>query len=500
MQILDYSNSQVVTLNVGRARIQTGTFRLIHVIELAVYEKKIDEIASVVNSKIAKDDPLYPFLAHEIAHIENHLNRLKPKIKVQRSLDFLGKTWKWIAGSPDHEDFEILTEKINNVLENNNKQVVVNKIVLERMNKLSNITNQVMKIVQTSDRLQNQVALSIKFKLEIIKEEITNIEYAIHWAKAGLINSFILDDRELNIIKEYFEENKIPYINIEEAIELANVKIASSNSSIIYIVGIPITNINQCNMLLIKPIKIKNVINKIDYENVLTCGNRVYGIRQKCNSFNSFNICNRNNLVELKEDECIPRLLRSQQPSCTRTTGLHVPAIEEISPGVLFLNQYTGSILINGDATNLTGTFIIHFANATITVGSKNFTAREISSYKPLPAILQPSSILSTYEEILTLEAMKELHVNNTEEIKLLRTRNQLGLLTNCSLSSLAIVAIIVIVIVKIRCKRKPESSTTSITPISVHIPSTSGTEKAPEGAEFPEPPRITSVNKIPYF
>lgn len=469
-------------------------------IELTAYKKKIDEIAETVNSKIAKDDPLYPFLAHEIAHIETHLNRLKPKTKVQRSLDFLGKTWKWIAGNPDHEDFVILTEKINNVLENNNKQVVVNKVVLERMNKLSNITNQIMKIVQTSKEVQNQVALSIKFKLEIIKEEITNIEYAIHWAKAGLINSFVLDDRELNVIKEQFEESKISYVNIEEAIELATVKLAASNESLVYIIGIPITDINPCNMLLIKPIKIKNTINKIDYEKVLTCENKVYGIRQNCNSFNNLNVCSRNRLVELKEDECVPRLLRSQQTTCTRTTGLHVPTIEEIGPGVVFLNQYTGPILINGDATNLNGTFIVHFANVTITVGNKKFTAREISTFKPLPAILQPSSILSAYEEILTLEAMKELHLNNTEEIKLLGTRNQLGLLTNLSLSSLAIIAIIVIGIVRFRCKRKPESSVTAITPISVHIPASSSTEKVPEEGELPEPPRITSVNKIPYF
>ncbi|CAD7077957.1 unnamed protein product [Hermetia illucens] len=39
-----------------------------------------------------------------------------------------------------------------------------------------------------------------------------------------------------------------------------------------------------------------------------------------------------------------------------------------------------------------------------------------------LPAILQPSPKVKAYQEILSLEMMKDLHINNTSEIQLMRT------------------------------------------------------------------------------
>lgn len=500
---MDYTNSQAVTFDIGNAKLQTGTFRLIHVIDLESYEHILNNIESKTET-INRNNPIYPFLIHEIAIIKNHINRLRPKIRNKRSIDIIGKTWKWIAGNPDHEDLIVLTDKINNILINNNKQVIINKLALGRINKISNITNHVIRIVKEGLTVTDELPLNIKFQLEILKEEIINIQYAMHWAKAGLINSFLLDDKEINIVNEIFEKNKMPYINIEEAIEFSSLKIAVSNSSIIYIISIPMSQDTLCNILLIKPIRMKNIINKIDFQNVIKCNNnKIYGITKKCNNYNNINICNDNNIIELRDNDCITTLLRSQQPSCNRITNLHIPSVEEISTGILFLNQYNGTIRIDNDTRNIIGTFVVNFSNITITIENKTFSTKEISTFKPLPAILQPESIHTSYEEILTLETLKVLHTNNTEEIQLLKKEKQFGHITSFSLSTVLIIAIVIIVV-----KRK-YTSREKLSPVSIHLPTIATTETPSTSKNLetitttkliPESAKIESINQIPYF
>ena len=66
----------------------------------------------------------------------------------------------------------------------------------------------------------------VERKLKIIKEELINIDYAIQWAKAGVINSFILSELEIKLTKDFFEKQKLPYVNLIEAIEYGEIKIA----------------------------------------------------------------------------------------------------------------------------------------------------------------------------------------------------------------------------------------------------------------------------------
>jgi len=40
----------------------------------------------------------------------------------KRGINGIGTVWKWFAGTPDHDDFIKIQNKINELLENNNKQ------------------------------------------------------------------------------------------------------------------------------------------------------------------------------------------------------------------------------------------------------------------------------------------------------------------------------------------------------------------------------------------
>lgn len=70
---------------------------------------------------------------------------------------------------------------------------------------------------------RNDLILKLKFKLEIIKDEIVNIAYAIHWAKANIINSYILSTEEIEIAKNIVNRENLPFINLDEAFEFSEI-------------------------------------------------------------------------------------------------------------------------------------------------------------------------------------------------------------------------------------------------------------------------------------
>jgi len=45
--------------------------------------------------------------------------------------------WKWLAGTPDHDDFIKIQNKINELIENNNKQFIINSKLFKEIESLS---------------------------------------------------------------------------------------------------------------------------------------------------------------------------------------------------------------------------------------------------------------------------------------------------------------------------------------------------------------------------
>lgn len=371
--------------------------------------------------------------------------------------------------------------------------------MIDRINEITNVTNNIIRMAKANEGLKNEIVINIKNKLDLIKEEIVNVDYALHWAKAGIVNSFILSNSELNIVKELFEKNNVPYLNLEEAIDFAEIKIASSNSTLLYIVSIPNTEIKNCKTLLIKPVKRGNLITKITHENLLQCENKLYAIKEKCVTSNKLTICKNRQIIDLGQSSCIADLLTSRPPNCTEIDGSHIPATEEIFPGTLLLNQFSGTIHIDGEALNLTGTFIIQHHNATLTVNKQLYLSKEISSTKPLPPIMQPDPSFRTFEETLTLHSMKELHLNNTGRIELIEEESRIGYSTSLGLTSIIIILLITTTILNLikRYRAKASSTASAVESIIIAPTISPATENQGSTSTLAETPRIS---QIPYF
>lgn len=451
--MLDYSNSQIIAINRGRGKIQDGSFKLIHVIELENHQNFINRMHTILNQEITTIHPLYPYLNHELTVLQTLLDGLKPK-RNKRSLNFIGTAWKWIAGNPDHEDFEIIKSKTNDVLENNNRQVIINQLYNDRINNITKMANEITNAIHKENRLTDQLALNIQYKLRLMKEEIINIKYAIHWAKAGVINSLILSDSEIKLAIQTIEKENLPYSTPEEALDFANIKIISNQLCLLYIIYIPITTIELYDRLLLKAVKKNQKIIEIEHEHILRNHNKVYGITSNCKTINSLSICDQKNVLDISNTPCVPNLLNSRPPKCHQTNSQHIQSVEEISEGLILLNQYNEEIVINNETQKLNGTYLIKFSNASIIIGNMKFIANEKSTIQVLPAILQHTPEEDEYREILSIQLLRDLNINNTKTIELLQQDTFTNQSMGIGISSISIIIVIIIIAILINNKR----------------------------------------------
>lgn len=92
-------------------------------------QESIDFISKFADAPMYRD--ILKLQHEEIAHI---LRTLEIPRRHVRSLDFLGSALKFIAGNPDHDDYELLLTKQHFLIENNNKQNKINSVLEQQIN------------------------------------------------------------------------------------------------------------------------------------------------------------------------------------------------------------------------------------------------------------------------------------------------------------------------------------------------------------------------------
>lgn len=440
--ILDYSNSQVISIDTGLAAKQDGTFKIIHLFDLENYAIIYSSLQNSLQS-INPSHPLYPYLSFEMSQIKTDLRRLKPANKNKRAIEAIGTAWKWLAGTPDHHDHEVITNKINEQLENNNRQVVINRLINEKINQLTNVTNAILKVTLSSEEIINQKVNTLKYKIQLLKEEIINVLHTITWAKSNTINSFILSAIETDIVEKIFKKENNLFFNVEELLEFAEVKLATNGENLIYIISLPTISPDNCRTLKVKAVKKAQIINDIKYENLLECKNELYAIKENCESHNDRTICNINKLLDLSNDTCLHALLNLKKPECTVINNQHVPEFEEILPGTLMLNGFNGFVTLDEKTLQLQGTFIIQYRNATVKIGDRIYKTEEIRPAEPEPPLFQLEGETTKLDEVLSLQMINELNINNTKTLEKLGDKETIQ--ATLSYTSLSILLILIV-------------------------------------------------------
>lgn len=408
---------------------------------------------------------------------------------MKRSINLIGTAWKWIAGNPDHEDFITITDKMNNVLQNNNKQVIINALHNERINNITEMSNEIRKLLQENKLYNNEILSAVQYKIKIFKEELENLNYAIHWAKLGIINSLILSKQEINLAISTISKENLPFATVEDALNFAEVKILSDSVSILYIINIPLVNKNDYSKIILKPVKRKAIATDLSFNTVLKSVNETYGLKNICKAYNFMSICKPQDIVDLTNTTCIPNIMKSTKATCSVINNHHLPQIEEISTGIVILNGFNGSIAIGPTEQHLDGTFLIKFHNTSIIVNEQIFTSKEESNHHILPAIFQLTPEEKQYRKFLSLEMMDELHINNTNQIELLQSETTVHRFT-----MIGIIAFIITLTIITLYLKSMKNNTTKLIVQNLN-------PDLPQSNQIPEvqPPKL-GFNNIPYF
>ena len=147
-------------------------------------------------------------MKQELENIDTKLWTLKINSKTnrtRRSIDQIGTVWKWIAGNPDRQDFEIVQDKINNLLSNNERQIVINNIINQKLNEVTTNTNKIMKTYEEFNPDNVKTTILLK-RIEILKEEINNLINSISWSKAGISNPNMLTKNDMLLFEELIKK------------------------------------------------------------------------------------------------------------------------------------------------------------------------------------------------------------------------------------------------------------------------------------------------------
>lgn len=502
---MDYTSSYVVTINKGTAKIQQGTFTIIHPIDLEQYAISIAQTNTFIQQNIPNSHNLYPILNHELTQINNALENLTPITRNKRAINALGTIWKYVAGSPDHDDFEIITNNVYELNKNNNKQFYVNEAFNKRINNLTEIINKMSNFVRKNVYLENEIVINLQNRIRLVKEELINIENGIEWAKIGIVNPLILNKKEIEVAMKKIEEEHIPFVNPEEALQFAKVSVLynNNNNKIFYMVKVPLTKKEMYENVILRPVKKKIYVIKLEFLEILKNKKTIYAIKEKCEKYNDIIICKENQIIDITKNTCIPNIINNKNSSCITSNNHHISPIEEIESGVILLNGYNGSIYIDETYRSLSGTFLIKFHNSTVKVDNRTFSNIEASPLQMIPALLQPTPFKIDHINLLSLEALNELQINNTETISTIQKHLEIG---GWSISAILFLVFILIACLSFFFKRtgkiviwKPQIPLTidESTQKPICLQNISDSQN-PRELEAPvKPPRL---NNIPFF
>jgi hypothetical protein len=123
------------------------------------------------------------------------------------------------------------------------------------------MTNYIIEKIKVRNHVDYLYSTQMQYQIKLLKEELSNLRYSIHWAKNNIIDPLLLSKNEIYKIAKILENDKIAYHNLEQVIDFANVKVLANSSSLVFLISIPLTTKDFFSKILVKPIKIRNTIN-----------------------------------------------------------------------------------------------------------------------------------------------------------------------------------------------------------------------------------------------
>lgn len=210
-------------------------------------------------------------------NIINAFENINPKRLKRGLLNIVGSAQKWLFGTLDNDDLELINDKFNKL--RNNQQRIVNEVNL-RTSILSHMMNKTEQTIKTINSDLEKIETSLtnihdRFLITVLNEYILtnaqillnyleNLENAISFAQLNVVHHSILKNADLEIILEklnllYNQKQLAKFGYLQSHRDFYGVQLIRNTNELIFNIKIPILSQETYNLYRLYPIPIQNL-------------------------------------------------------------------------------------------------------------------------------------------------------------------------------------------------------------------------------------------------
>ena len=146
-KIIDYTHADYIPIYDGDIILWDDYGYIKHAANLTNFEDAINETNNLVD--IFPKTHMKKILQNDVVQMETLLTTLRTHHRQARSLNFLGTALKIIAGTPDFDDFNEVKFQQENLIESNNRHILINS----KINKLTDTVNLIISVKKNCSKL-----------------------------------------------------------------------------------------------------------------------------------------------------------------------------------------------------------------------------------------------------------------------------------------------------------------------------------------------------------
>lgn len=360
-------------------KIQTGTIRIIHPINLSSIEETAEMlISSSYRNNVQLTNPLTSILRYKTKKLYNNLYQLKPQEHHRsRRWNAIGTVWKWIAGTPDASDLQAINTTMNDLIDQNNQQFKVNQNINNRIQQLTQAIKEITMQAKLNDIMMNDIETTTSIlNIDIINQLLEDIQDAIMLSKLSITTNKILSIREILTIKELLQDQGVNIHLPDEALQFVTPKFATSPGTLLYFMHVPLLENTTSSVIRIYPITNENQIISEYPERIIKNGNRIFTTQ------NPKDYVQKSAYLKDLNDRCVSHLINGRKPECNVIFN-NQTTYKLISDNTLLISNVKNQQLESNcgpDNRSLEGNLLINFVNCTININNQSFKNEEYIS------------------------------------------------------------------------------------------------------------------------
>lgn len=461
-------NPGLLTLQNSNSYLKIGSHQLFHVINLQNYEPIFRKLEININgiNYLGNHSEMTDLLQTKLSNTLHLFSELQPRTRTKRGLfNFIGSGIKTITGNLDNHDLIKISKTLqdlsinsNLLINENNEQRQINKQFQDRINRiikqLEKQQIQISKnlILAKNDNARKEFVLlkeifKIHFNLDYLKSHLDDIFEAIQLAKLQLLSKNILSSSELDFATRKLEEKGVIIENLEEIYDFLEVSAFHNGSRIIFVISIPLLENNTYENFIIEPLPVGNKILKIKSTHAMKSNSSTYLVVRDCKRIHKHRLCDRDNLEDITNDDCISNLLQGQSANCTFTQCMNPTEIKLITKNLIVLKAVK-SLEINSTCgitdRNLTGSYLIEFHNCTIYLNGSAYENAELT-FTEYPIMLPLDGLSITENDYTPVLQIEEINIHNRKFLENFTKNHQIGTYSSITVSTVSLVIIIII-------------------------------------------------------